>query len=273
MTGSPIREFYAEADDGTRLRYVRRTGAAGSRFLLVHSLAMDNRFWEPVAQRLSSVGDVVAVDCRGHGKSDKPHTPYKVETFADDLKVILDHIGWDRAIVAGASMGGCVALSFSDRHADRCSGLGLFDTTAWYGTDAPQQWEERAQKALRGGLSSLVDFQKTRWFSDEFRSAHPQVVERCIETFLRNDVAAYANTCRMLGAVDLRSALPGIAVATAIAVGDQDYATPPAMAEAMRAVIPGATMKVLSGGRHFTPLERPDQIEDELRKLSEVAYR
>jgi 3-oxoadipate enol-lactonase len=269
----PIREFYVDMDCGTSLHYVRRSEGARHRFLLVHSLAMDSNFWEPVAVQLGSFGDVITVDCRGHGKSGKPHTPYTIELFADDVRAVLDHAGWDKAIVAGASMGGSVALSFADRYGDRCAGLGLFDTTSWYGPEAPRQWEERAQKALDEGLSSLVNFQKTRWFSDVFRDANPQVVELCVETFLRNDVAAYASTCRMLGAVDLRSALPGISVPTRIAVGQQDYATPPAMAEKMREAIPGATMEILTGGRHFTPLEQPDRIADEIIKLSEVAYR
>jgi 3-oxoadipate enol-lactonase len=269
---SSIREFYVDVEGGIRLRYVRRGDTAGPRFLLVHSLAMDSDFWGPVADRLSTIGDIVCVDCRGHGMSDKPATPYSVELFADDLVAVLDDAGWEEAIVAGASMGGCVALSFADRHPDRCVGLGLFDTTSWYGPEAPQQWEERAQKALAEGLSSLVDFQKTRWFSDAFRAADPVTVEGCVETFLRNEVAAYAATCRMLGAVDLRSALGRISLPTRIAVGEQDYATPLAMAETMRDAIHGATLTVLAGGRHFTPLERPDRIAEELRMLSEVAY-
>ena len=86
-----------------------------------------------------------------------------------------------------------------------------------------------------------------------------------------NDVAGYAQTCRMLGACDLRSGLPSIKVPTAIVVGDEDYATPPAMAEAMHAAIAGSTLTVLPGARHLTPLERPDQVAAELDKLSRRA--
>jgi len=141
------------------------------------------------------------------------------------------------------------------------------DTTAWYGPDAPRSWEQRANAALASGLSSLTDFQVTRWFGDKFRADHPQAVKDCVDTFLRNDVAAYAQTCRMLGACDLRSGMPLINVPTAIVVGEEDYATPLAMAEAMHQAIAGSTLTVLPGARHLTPLERPDQIAEELEQL------
>jgi 3-oxoadipate enol-lactonase len=141
------------------------------------------------------------------------------------------------------------------------------DTTAWYGPDAPKAWEQRANAALASGLSSLTDFQVTRWFSDSFRAEHPQVVKDCVDLFVRNDVAAYAQTCRMLGACDLRAGLASIKAPTAIVVGEEDYATPPAMAQAMQTAIAGSTLTVLPGARHLTPLERPEEVAAELETL------
>ena len=73
---------------------------------LVHSLAMDRFFWQPVLDRLAQVTPVLVYDCRGHGESDKPAGPYTVELFARDLADLLDHVGWRSALIAGASMGG-----------------------------------------------------------------------------------------------------------------------------------------------------------------------
>ena len=236
------------------------------RAALIHSLAMDRAFWRPVAERLDAA--VLLYDCTGHGRSAKPAGPYSVEGFADDLAALLDHLGWPRALVAGASMGGCVALAFAARHAQRVAALGLVDTTAWYGPDAPRQWDERARKALDGGgQKALVDFQVTRWFSDAFRAAHPQVVQQCVATFLANDVEAYAASCRMLGAADLRRSLDALRVPTAVVVGEEDYATPVAMAEALHRDIRGSSLTVLKNARHLTPLEKPDEVACELAKL------
>lgn len=254
------------ARDGTRLTYAL-TGTGPARVALTHSLAMDHTFWAPVAERLAADATVLTWDCRGHGASGKPKGPYTAELFADDLADIFAALGWSSAVVGGASMGGCVTLAFAGRHSGMVAGLGLFDTTAWYGPDAPKQWAERGDKALQDGLGALVGFQQTRWFSDAFRAANPQVVEECVSVFLKNDLDAYAQTCRMLGAADLRAVLPTITVPTRIVVGEEDYATPPAMAEALHAGIAGSTYTVFAGGRHLTPLETPDRIADEIRSI------
>ncbi len=264
----PNSEQQATMRDGTPLAYsLYDQPAARDRIVLVHSLAMDRWFWRPVAERLATSASVLVYDCRGHGKSGKPSGPYTVALHADDLADLLDQLRWPSALVAGGSMGGCISLAFAIAHPIRVSALGLIDTTAWYGPDAPKNWEQRAQAALASGLSSLIDFQLTRWFGDAFRAENPQAVQDSVDTFLRNDVNAYAETCRMLGSCDLRSGLASIKVPTAILVGEEDYATPLAMAQAMHQGIAASTLTVLPGARHLTPLERPDEIAAALDKL------
>jgi 3-oxoadipate enol-lactonase len=250
----------ARMRDGAAIRYALTGSGSGRRIALIHSLAMDRHFWNPVVDRMKASATLLAYDCRGHGGSDKPTGPYTVELFADDLCDLLGHVGWTSAIVAGASMGGSVALGFAAKYPGQICGLGLFDTTAWYGPDASKNWNERAAKAKLDGLAGLVGFQKTRWFGDAFREQHPDIVEASVATFLRNDVAAYAETCRMLGNFDLRSDLKEITVPTVIAVGEEDYATPPAMAGDLHAGISNSTLTIIQGGRHLTPLEKPDAI-------------
>jgi 3-oxoadipate enol-lactonase len=218
-----------------------------------------------VIERLAAA--VLVCDCRGHGKSDKPPGPYTVELFADDIADVMDEVGWDSALVAGASMGGCVSLAFAVAYPARARALGLIDTTAWYGADAPKQWAERAGKAQQEGMAALVGFQTTRWFGDAFRAQHPDVVKESVDVFLRNDVGAYAETCKMLGSADLRAALPRLTMPTAVIVGEEDYATPVAMAETLHHGIAGSTLTVLPKARHLTPLEVPDIIAAELDRL------
>jgi 3-oxoadipate enol-lactonase len=238
----------ARSQDGTQIVY-RLSGQqdGNARVALVHSLAMDHSFWTPVADLLSD--------------------------SAHDLADLMDQIGWSSAVVAGASMGGCVSLAFAAAYPDRVKGLGLFDTTAWYGPEAPKQWAERADRAVAAGLTDLVEFQTTRWFGDRFRQEHPDVVQRCVAIFLANDVKAYAETCRMLGACDVRAALPQIRVPTRILVGDEDYATPVKMAEQLHAGIAGSSFAILPKARHLTPLEEPQRIASELKELLAEAGR
>jgi 3-oxoadipate enol-lactonase len=265
---TPDTTAFAVARDGTRIGYTLRAGATRRpRIALVHSLAMNRDFWAPVAARLATCADVLTYDCRGHGASDKPAGPYSVALFADDLADLLGHVGWRTAAVAGASMGGSVALAFAAAYASRVDALGQFDNTSFYGDDAPHKWAERADKARQEGMQALVGFQQTRWFGDAFRAAHPEVVDACVATFVGNDVATFAATCAMLGAFDLRAALPRLRMPTAVVVGEEDYATPVPMAQALHQGIAGSTFQIIPGARHLTPLERPDVIADVLARL------
>jgi Predicted hydrolases or acyltransferases (alpha/beta hydrolase superfamily) len=263
------RQEWARCADGTRVSYqlLENAGAGDARIALVHSLAMDHTFWLPVAERLASSASVLVYDCRGHGASDKPAGPYTTELFGRDLADLMDHVGWTSAAVAGASMGGCISMAFAAAFPQRIKALGLIDTTAWYGPEAPTQWAQRADRALKEGLKGLIDFQVTRWFGDAFRAEHPEVVQHCVDVFLANELPAYAETCRMLGAHDMRAALASISCPTTIIVGEEDYATPIAMAETLHNAIANSRMIVVEKARHLTPLEVPDRIADELKRL------
>jgi 3-oxoadipate enol-lactonase len=212
--------------------------------------------------------NVLRYDCRGHGRSDRPEGPYTVEQFGDDLADLLDRVGWHEALIAGCSMGGCVAQAFAARYPGRVRGLVLVDTTDWYGADAPRTWAERAATARRDGLAGMAAFQITRWFGDAFRNSHPEVVEQAMATFSANDIDAYAATCAMLGAADLRGQLSDVVYPVAVLVGEDDYATPPAAAEALAGRIPGATLEVIAQARHLTPIEAPKRIAEAIRAVA-----
>src|SRR5215469_15795590 len=249
ISGSTIR-----LRDGTRLVYEMHGRDDGRpRLVLIHSLGMDRSFWEPTITALGDGVAILAHDCRGHGASDKPAGPYLIEQFADDVAELMDHVGWRAATIAGASMGGCTTLSFAQRHPRRALGLGLIDTTAWY--NAADKWEERASKATSAGLASMVDFQVTRWFTDGFRAANPAIVKENVDRLLANDPAAFAATCRMLGACNLEAGLPRMTMPAAVMVGDEDYATPVAMSGTLHRGIKSSTLTVFKGARHLTPLE------------------
>jgi 3-oxoadipate enol-lactonase len=233
--------------------------------VLVHSLAMDHTFWDAVALPLTGTTTVLTYDCRGHGRSGKPEGSYFVEQFADDLADLIDHFKWRQAVVAGASMGGCVALAFAAAYPDRAAGLGLFDTTAAY--DSPDKWEERAATAESRGLEAMIEFQTARWFSDAFRASRKDVVDAAVAVFLANAARSYAQSCRMLGRFDITHALPQLKVPARIVVGEQDYATPVAMSETLHRGIARSSLTVISGARHLTPLECPNRIAAELQAL------
>lgn len=258
----------AAAPDGTPI-FWRSWDAPPDRpaVVLVHSLALDGGMWEGVVTALAGRARVLAVDCRGHGASGRAPGPYTTAQFADDVVAVLDAQGWDRATVAGCSMGGCVAQDLAARYPARVRGLVAIDTTAWYGPDAAAAWAERARIARDNGFDALAPFQAERWFAAPFRAARPEVLVRWLAVFRANDPDCYAAACAMLGAADLRPLLPRIRARTIVMVGEQDAATPPAMARDLAAGIAGAELRIIPHAKHLSPIEKPDAVAAAIAEL------
>lgn len=251
---------FARAKDGSRLAYRVHANRGKPRLALIHSLALSGAMWSEVIIQLAAAAEVLAYDCRGHGESERRPGPYSAELFADDLAAVFDACGWPSATAAGCSMGGCVGQAFAAAYPQRVRGLALIDTTAWYGPTAPKDWKARGARPAAEGFPSMIEFQLSRWFSDDFRRTHPEIAEQTKQIFLANTAECYQATCEMLGNADLRAALPAFRMPVSVIVGEEDYATPVAMAEYLHENIPNSTLTVIPGARHTTPVECPREI-------------
>jgi len=114
---------HATADDGVKL-YYEETGS-GKLVIFVHEFAGSYRSWEPQMRHFGRRYRCVAFAARGYPPSDVPEQPssYSQARAADDIAVILDHLGEDKANIVGLSMGGFATLHFGFRHAARAHSL------------------------------------------------------------------------------------------------------------------------------------------------------
>ena len=127
---------FVTADDGVRLAYEREAG--GSPVLLVHGFGSSRgQNWKSTGwySTLAEAGfAVVAMDCRGHGESDKPHDPafYGHDRMARDAMLVLDACGIGTVALCGYSMGGFIALRLTAAHPERVRKLALAGVGAHY---------------------------------------------------------------------------------------------------------------------------------------------
>lgn len=103
------KDAFFEASDGVRIHYLEK--GQGVPVMLIHGYtgsAEGNWFDNGIADALAVNHRVVAIDCRGHGKSDKPHDParYGTDRMVGDIIELLDHLGIEKAHFHGYSMGG-----------------------------------------------------------------------------------------------------------------------------------------------------------------------
>jgi 3-oxoadipate enol-lactonase len=230
----------------------------GEPVFLLHPLALAGELWRPLGTALAADFQVFAPDQRGHGRTSWDREPFSIEDMAGDLGDALDSLGLDSVHLLGMSMGGSVAMTFAGKYPDRVRSLTLADTTAWYGENAVTAWRERAEKAVGVPREKQVTFQVDRWFSEPFRAGHPSEVQRVVDIFVDTDSEAHAAASLAMGAMDSRHLLPSVTARTLVLVGEQDYATPPAMAEVLAQEIPATRLLVLPGLRHLSLVEKPE---------------
>jgi pimeloyl-ACP methyl ester carboxylesterase len=176
-----------------------------------------------------------------------------------------------RFAVAGASMGGYVAMEIWRRAPERVSRIALLSTNA--------RADNRHQSAIRRG--SLVTAQE-RGFEAVVRDSlnrlvrpeAPETLREAIVTMsLRVGFDAYRRQqTAIIERPDSRDDLPTIDVPTMILVGEDDRFTPPALSEEMAGMIRGAVLERIADCGHFPTLEQPEAVTAALRRwLSQAA--
>lgn len=131
--------------DKRALDAVRQKGAP---LIFLHGLASQAHMFDQVAPLLADSFRVIALDQRGHGESAKPNDGYDFANVTQDLVALLDALRIKRAIVAGHSWGGNVALYFAAHFPERARGLVLIDGGFLDIQANPEMTWERTEKEL-----------------------------------------------------------------------------------------------------------------------------
>lgn len=97
----------------------------GAPLILLHGNGESSGYFVNQIDRFANEYRVIAVDTRGHGASPRGNKPFTLETFADDLKNLLDSLNIEKANILGFSDGGNIAVIFALKYPERVAGLVL----------------------------------------------------------------------------------------------------------------------------------------------------
>ncbi|MFE2050474.1 alpha/beta fold hydrolase [Streptomyces sp. NPDC059459] len=248
---------------GATIEYDDSGPSAGLPVLLIHGHPFNRSLWAPQVRALTAAGHrVVAPDLRGYGRSSV--TPGKVllADFADDLAALLDHVGVERAVVGGVSMGGQIAMEFQLGHPDRVRALVLSDTSAPAETAEGKKFRNRlADRLLAEGMDGYADEVIDRMLAAYNVTALPDVAARVLEMMRATDPRGAAAALRgRAERPDYRDVLAAVKAPVLVVVGADDVYTPVAEAEAIQGLVPHSTLVVVDRAGHLPGAERPEQF-------------
>ena len=252
-------------DDGIRLYY--EEAGAGTPLVFVHEFAGDLRSWEPQMRHFSRRYRCIAYNARGYAPSDVPEEVerYSQEHARDDIRCVLDALGFAKAHVVGLSMGAFATLHFGMRYADRAlsitiAGGGYGAHPAHYAqfqTDAKANAQAMREKGM-AHFASTYGHGPTRV---QLANKDPRGFAEFIRMLAEHSPLGSANT--MLGYQGRRPSLYAlveemkkIRVPTLILAGDEEEPCLEACL-LMKRCIPAAGLAMLPRSGHAINLEEP----------------
>lgn len=240
--------------NGVSLHY--EVSGVGPTVLLLHPIGLDSTWWRSLTDALSSEFRVVALDFRGHGRSETAPPPYSLQLFAQDAHELLNLIGGAPAHVVGLSLGGMVAQVLALDHPEDVLSLVPADTICTLLPEGRAAMVGRGDAAERGGMRSVVEATLERWFTPAFLESEP--VSRCRERLLADSVTAWAATWRAISEIDTGPRLHELRVPALVMAGELDVSSRPEHARAIADRIPGAELHIVPGAPHMAQVEFPD---------------
>lgn len=251
---------------------------AGSPVVLLHGLTATRRYVVMGSKTLERSGHrVIAYDARGHGRSSPAPDPaaYTYQDLGADLRGVLDALGVQRAVLAGASMGAHTLLWLALRMPERVGGLVVI--TPGYdpaSDDAPARlarWDALADGLEHGGIEGFIAAQAGSEVPERWRETVETVTRQRLSLHEHPEAVAQAlrvvPRSRPFQDFDELGAIPDVPVAVVASGDEADPGHPQALAEAYAAAIPGARLLLDEPGK--SPLAwQGSQLS---RVISEVA--
>ncbi len=251
----------------------------GPAVVLLHGLTATRRYVVMGSKSLPRSGHrVIAYDARGHGESEPAPAPdaYGYECLAADLLDVLDSLGVERAVLAGASMGAHTALRVALEEPDLVAGLVLI-TPAFHPDHPPglERWDRLSEALRSGGADAFVEaYGDAEHLDERYRDTVLKVVRQRLGRHEHPEAVADALRCVPRSKpFDSLDVLDGIAAPT-IVVPSRDEADPGhpyEVGEEYARRMPNAELRVEDEGS--SPLAwQGGQLSKVIAELADRAY-
>jgi pimeloyl-ACP methyl ester carboxylesterase len=255
--------------NGIRLYY--ESQGDGRAVVLVHGLGLSSDMWRYQVPALAQRYRVITLDTRGHGQSSKPPGPYDMAMYVEDLRQLLDFLGFEKPVLIGLSMGGGIVQSFALAHLERVLALGLISTGSDHTDAVRAEFFHNADTVEREGMSPLIGSLVPKWFAPASLEHRTAEVERTLQTELANDPRAWAAAARLNGARNWTEQLGRITCPVLYIGGAMDRSAP-RRAETYPRYLPDVEVHLVPDVAHLLPLEVPDQVNGLLLRFLDRVY-
>lgn len=237
--------------------------------IFIHGFPYDHTMWKEQIDVLSEKYFCVAYDIRGLGESPAGDGQFTMESFVDDLEIIIDKLKLDKPILCGLSMGGYIGLHALERFQEKFSAAILCDTRSE--SDSNEGKLKRAAAIKRTNTEGLAPFAKdfiTNCFGDHYKQNYKEEFERRIaESSAFNPIGIKGSLLAMLSRTDTTEYLSKIKIPVLVICGEFDALTPPAVMKPLAEKIRESEFVIIKNSGHMSPIENPEEVNVAIQKF------
>jgi pimeloyl-ACP methyl ester carboxylesterase len=271
--------YYESPVDGVRLHYADHGPAAGPVAVFVSAAYLGHELWEYQMLPLAEAGyRCVGLDRRGHGRSDDAWSGYDLDTLADDLNGLLDHLDLREVTLIGHSVGTAEVVRCLTRHGTaRVARIVLVAGVA-PGVVRSPGLPDGVDPAIARADDEVFRRDRAAYFTalaDDFFAAHrpgnevsPAYVRHLIDRCLAATPRAATGIRAVVSALDLTAELPALGVPVLVVHGTHDTSAPLAhTGERLARLVPDATLRVYENGGHGLFATHAERLTADLREF------
>ena len=246
--------------------------------IFIHGYGVKKEIWKPQVVDISKKFQVISLDLRGTGESDRPNIPYTMKMLAEDVKGLMDFIGVEKVHLIGRSFGGMIAQHFVLQYPEKVEKVVLIATnfgrvdTDW--VEIPKKGRLEEVETIKNNPQKAFK-QKSRWvFHVKFRKemeANPSktffdifsmedlIRESTINPSRPQDIINQAEAMKTHYTLER---LHEIKNETLLIAASHDRQTPVSVMAEMQRRIPNSELKVINEAGHFMTLSRASEVNE-----------
>ena len=236
----------------------------GKPIIFIHGYPLDHTIWLPLIPEFQKHARLILPDLRGHGQSPAPAGVYSMELLAADILALMNKLGLEKAVIAGHSVGGYIALHFARDYPERLAGLALVASHCF--SDPSERKQDRldtAEKVERTGKTDFIGKSMLPNLTPDIALQEKLglIVEKAKPTgvagILRG-MSQRSDTCDVLSNLDI----PAVIIA-----GELDKHLPIEKAHQMAEMMKKPWLEIIPGAGHMPMMEAPQKVSQILLSL------
>jgi 3-oxoadipate enol-lactonase len=246
-----------------------RIDGSGTRWVtFITGIANDLTIWDGQLPALERDFKVLRYDLRGHGGSETTAGDYTIDILVRDLRTLLDEKRIEKTSLVGLGLGGAIAQAFAIEHPARVERLMPCCCRARMVPDFAAMWHKLRETVQKNGLETIVEPTVQRWFSEDFKAAHPEVLEKVRRMIRGTTQQGYLGVTAAFLGLDVEDRLGRITAPTLYVSGANDHlGGPPELMKGLAAKVKGARHLSVPNAAHIANIQNPEGFNQVLREF------